>query len=105
MTVEVPIEATGEAFRQTTSLDGQPYVFEFTYSRRSERWYLDLYFQTDTDPEPVQLGIPVTNEYPMLLGNVSDNRPLGDLVPIDLAGGADAGLADLGTRVRLFYLT
>ncbi len=103
--VEIPIDSTQEIFKQVTSLDGVPYVFEFSYSRRSESWFLDLYLQTDTDPEPVSLGMRVTNNYPLLTGCVGDTRPAGDIVPVDYAGGEDAGRLDLGTRVKLLYIT
>lgn len=102
---EIPIDASQAEFRQVTSLDGVPYVFEFAWSTRSESWYLDLYLQTDTDPEPIRTGIKITIGWPLLTGCVLDIRPPGELIADDPSGGGDPGRLDLGTRVRLYYVT
>ena len=99
---EIPIDSSQEEFKQVTSLDGTPFVLEFSWSRRSESWYLDLYLQTDTDPEPVSLGMRVTIDWPLLTGCVADNRPAGELMAVGLA---DPGRTDLGTEVRLLYVS
>lgn len=100
----IPVDCSQEEFRQVSSLDGVPYVFEFTWSRRSESWYLDLYLQTDTDPEPISTGLKLTIGWPLLIGNVSDIRPPGQLLVVDSTGEGDPGRLDLGTRCKLYYI-
>lgn len=99
----IPIDSSQEEFRQISSLDGIPYVLEFSWSRRSESWYLDLYLQTDTDPEPISTGMKLTVGWPLLMGNVLDIRPSGELILVDTTDQGDPGRLDLGTRCKLFY--
>jgi hypothetical protein len=101
--LEILIDSNQSLFRQVSVLSGIPYVFDFSWSERSESWYLDFYLQTDTDPEPIRTGIRITNNWPLLLGCVHDSRPPGELFPADLGNGPDAGRYDLGKRVKLYY--
>jgi len=102
---EIPISPDQEEFRQVVSLDDRPFIFEFTWSPRSESWYLDFYLQTDTDPEPISTGMRITLGWPLLTGVVLDSRPPGELIAIDPSEQGDPGRLDLGNRVKLYYVT
>jgi hypothetical protein len=104
-TFEVPISATASQFTQVTSLDGIPYVLDFSWSDRVEAWYLDLYLQTDDESTPIALGRKLVLDYPLLaFATVVEGCPPGRLVVYASVGG-DPKLDDLGTRVKLYYVT
>lgn len=110
MPLIVPIDSTDPEWRQTTSLDETTYVLRGSWSDRAECWYLSVYFQTAGDElVPIVQGAKLSVGYPTLLGVVGDNRPRGELIPVDVSDriglGVDPGRYDLGTRVLLFYST
>lgn len=106
MIVEIPIAVTTLDMRQTTSLDGSPYVLDLSWSDRSQSWYLSLFQQRETDViTPVLQGVRISIGYPLLVPAAAvDGRPPGELIAIDTSDtGTDPGFADLGARVRLYY--
>ena len=101
--LEIPVNANDPIFRVAVPLDGGTYVLDFDWSDRSGAWFLDVYLQSDTDPVKILTGQKLTVNYPWLRGCVVDGRPVGELLLLDLAGTAECGRYDLGTRCRLLY--
>jgi hypothetical protein len=103
MILEIPLNSNDPIFRITVPLDGGTYVLDFDWSARSEAWFLDMYVQSDTDPQPILLGQKCTVNYPWLRGVVVDGRPVGEIALFDLNASGECGRYDLGTRCRLVY--
>ena len=104
MILDVPLTPNDAIFRITVPLDGGTYVLDFDWADRSGAWFVDVYVQSDTDPQPILLGQKCVVNYPWLRGCVADGRPVGELMLLDLNGGGECGRYDLGTRCRLVYL-
>lgn len=102
---EIPCDALQPESRQVTSLDGTAYVLDLSWSDRAESWYLSIAIQAAGDPTPIVQGMRLSIGYPVLAGVTVEGRPLGEIIPIDVSGGAgtDPTRDDLGTRVRLRY--
>jgi hypothetical protein len=103
MILEIPLNSNDAIFRITAPLDGATYVLDFDWSERAGMWFLDLYVQSDTDPQPILMGQKCVVNYPWLRGVVADGRPVGELALIDLNASGECGRYDLGTRCRLLY--
>jgi hypothetical protein len=101
MIFEIPLTATSEAYSLDVELDGVTYALDFSFSRRSSLWYLDLYYLDNGARVPVALGLAVLSGYPLLAAVVDTRRPAGELqVQCD---GRDPGRDDLGSFAKLFY--
>lgn len=99
----IPLRSGPAAFRQRTSLDGVTYELTFRWNERESAWYLAI---ADSAGETIRSCISLVLRWPLLRQVVGSSRPPGELYAIDLdATGAEAGLTDLGGRVRLYYLT
>lgn len=103
MILEIPTDSIVTDFRETASLDGTPYILDFSWSNRSMSWYLDILLQTSSDPVPIVTARRLSVSYPLLTGVLGDSRPLGELFAIDSDGQGDPLRFDLGTRVKLYY--
>lgn len=88
---------------QQSDLDGVTYTFRFRFSERDSCWHMDL---RTLDDEPVALSVRLVTGFPLLRRVVSELRPPGQLVMLDLVGGdADCTtLEDFGERFGLFYI-
>lgn len=85
-------------------LDGVSYTFEATWNDRDGCWYLQM---GDSAQNPltgfrrVLLGVLLFGDY-----NGQTGVPPGQFQAIDTTGqDLDAGLADLGSRVQVWYWT
>jgi|SRR6185503_3657912 len=103
MVFEIPTDAIDADYQQVTELDGSAYLFDFSWSDRSQSWYLSLYLQTDGESLPISEGMRLSPGWPLLMGVVADGRPPGDLFALDLNGQGDPGRTELGGRVKLYY--
>ena len=100
----IPITPGVPNFRQRTTLDGREYVFDFRWSQREAKWYLDL---RDAQGELLAGSIKLVVSWP-LLDSIRGQRsamPPGELMLIDgRQTPADPGLDELGDEVQLVYL-
>ncbi len=106
----ITVDASVPESVQVTALDNVPYELRFSWSDRSEAWYLSVAIQRDgDDPAPILIGVRIVVGYPPLAGLTGPDRPLGEILPVDvsdpLGAGADPTRYDLGTRVMLMYVT
>jgi len=82
-------------------LDGVTYSFEFIWNDRDGAWYM----QVGDAAENLLAGSVKVVLGKLLLGRFRDSRlPPGPLICKDTGGqNVDPGLADLGTRVEIWY--
>ena len=104
----IPIENAGTlgSFLLTTVLGAQVFTFEFQFNEREDSWYFNLY---DNSNELVCAGVKVVINYPVLATVSKVNRPVGDIVFIDMRTSSVQsnpfpGLDDLGTVVVMGYV-
>lgn len=92
-----------EDYRFATAIGEETYVFDVRWNRRDACWYLDLFEADGTTA--VFHGVKIV--LGAHLGRMHRHRLLdqGAFVAHDTSGQlADAGFADLGTRVLVFYV-
>lgn len=110
MSEVIPVDVSSPETVQVTNLDQVPYELRFSWSDRSDSWYLSVSIQREgDDPTPILTGVRIAVGYPPLAGLVGPDRPLGEILPIDVSdpngAGTDPTRYDLGTRVVLLYVT
>ncbi len=101
--VQIPTLTDGTtAYRIRTRLEGQDWLFDFTWNTRTSRWAFDV---SALDGTGVVTGQAVVVGVGGLLGRAVGG-PLGQLAATSSDGTDTApGLRELGDRVRLFYIT
>lgn len=113
MSVRIPTSTTLTDYRQTTSLDGQDYIFRFRWNQREAEWFFSI---ADAEDDPIVEGLKVTVQLPLLRLVVDSRRPPGVLLALDTQAveadlqtektlARDPGIADLGDRVALLYFS
>ena len=103
MIFEIPLKASDtvdDDFTIDVELDGATFTLEFSYSERSQLWYVSIFLRTDTAPVPILTGRAVTANYPWLIGCTHESRPVGEL---SVESDRDPGRDELGTYAKLFY--
>ena len=100
--LEIPIRQESAYFRQVTELDGVAYSLSFRWNERAAQWVLDF---GDGEGAIVKAGVRCVLGVPLLFQYQGQpGIPPGYLLFVDTTGaGVDAGFADLGRRVVLFY--
>lgn len=104
---EIPLPLDIPLFTQTVTLEGKDLSMRFDYNGREDRWYLDV---RDEDGELVVGAVKVRCGQDLLAKARARAVLEGYVLALDLAAtdtnpGAPPAFADLGRRVRLFYLT
>lgn len=90
------------AYEQFVDLEGRTFLLKFDYSSRDDSWYLSIY---DQDEDPIVCGKRVRIGVSILRGEVDARLPDGILMAVDTTEDhEEAGLEDLGARVKLVYL-
>ncbi len=64
-------------YRQTTTLDGVPYVFDFAFNMRTNTWTMHI---SATDGTPLASGIKLITNFGLLGGSTNLDLPPGELV-------------------------
>lgn len=82
-------------------LDGKTYGLRLRLNQRDGSWYFDVRDAEDTvlvAGRRLVIGLPLLRRY------TDERLPPGELLAVDSSGAnEEAGPADLGARVRLFY--
>jgi hypothetical protein len=100
--LDTSVDPEVTAYEQHVDLEGRTYLLKFDYGQRDDSWYLSLY---DQDEDPLVCGKRVAIGIPLLRGEVDSRLPPGILMAVDTTEtGQEAGLEDLGARVKLVYL-
>jgi hypothetical protein len=99
--VELPIDPTMPDQKFYSQLEGELFNFRVRWNDRAGMWFLSIGDAAGTivSGRGVILGAS-------LLRRFTDRRlPKGDLIVIDTSGkNVDAGIDDLGTRVKIIYV-
>jgi hypothetical protein len=104
----IPLPTEDEAtFTQRTRLEGVDYTLRYAHNSRTDSWTLDIAAIGGNDQEPV----PIVTGMKIFIGNdllryaSHELKPPGTLLALSSDGSRIAPtFADLGTRVRLYYL-
>jgi hypothetical protein len=89
------------AYEQFVDLEQRTYLFRLDCNERDESWSISIY---DQDEEPLVCGKRVAIGIPLLRGEVDSRLPQGILMAVDVTEQhGEAGVADLGGRVKLTY--
>jgi len=100
--IELVPGADAEPFDQVLQLDGSKYLFRFRWAARASAWLLSIH--DDQDVELIA-GLALVNTSDLLRPFNDERLPPGQLSVVDVDGtGLDAGKADLGGRVQMFYV-
>lgn len=101
MAVEIPLRNDLPHFELQIPLEERTYTFEFRWSVREERWYLDILTE---ERDPIYMGIAIVINWRLASRCAADERLPGALYALDTSGAQlDPGLEDLGERVKLIY--
>jgi hypothetical protein len=101
--LEIPILPSVPHQEFAVVLDGVEYILEIRWNDRDEAWFANLY---DAERDVICYGIVLVIEYPILRRVNDPRRPAGELLLIDEENTQrEAGLDDLGARVKLVYVT
>lgn len=114
MSLRIPTSTTFPFYSQTTTLDGQDYVFRFLWNQREGTWFFSL---LDADEDPIVEGLKVVVNLPLLRLVTDERKPPGVLLAVDTTApevdrtagekvlALDPGLEELGERVLLLYFS
>lgn len=114
MSLRIPTSTTFAFYSQTTTLDGQDYVFRFLWNQREGTWFFSLF---DADEDPIVEGLKVVVNLPLLRLVTDERKPPGVLLAVDTTApevdrsagekvlALDPGLEELGERVLLLYFS
>ena len=103
MAVALPLVPSDPSYEFVTSLGVATYTVGVRWNGRDGAWYLDL---ADADGDPIRSGLKIA--LGVLIGDRStDPRwPAGVFLVTESSGtGLDAGIDDLGARVRVLFLS
>jgi hypothetical protein len=106
--ISIPLPTdNAESFTQRTQLDGVDYTLRFSHNSRTDSWTLDLSAIGGKD----QQDVPIVTGKKLFIGDNLLRYASGELAPpgvlflLSSDGSRQAPtLADLGTRVSLYYL-
>ena len=103
MSLLITADSETASFRVRTRLDGTFYRLRFQWSPRFETWSMGI--ETDSG-EAVLESARVVVGADIIGSQTQQGLPAGAIIPIDTSGkGVDPGRNDLGTRVKLVYMT
>jgi len=101
-TYEINVAPSVACQRFKTVLENETFDFRCRWNATAGRWMLSVGDEAGWIVEgiPMVLGVPLLH-----VQHTSLRLPRGELICVDSAGqDEEAGLADLGARVKLFYL-
>ncbi len=114
MSLRIPTSTELSIYRQTTSLDGQDFIFRFLFNQREAEWFFSL---ADGNDDAIVEGVKVIVQLPLLRLVTDPRQPPGIILALDTQAtvtdfsalmkttARDPGLFELGERVILLYFT
>lgn len=97
----LPIDSSSPHYEFQTTLDGTTYGFEFRWNTRASAWFFSI---LDSAGNYLLSELRLIVGFPLAERTRNENLPPGILIASDTTGGgADPGLNDLGSRVKLIY--
>jgi hypothetical protein len=103
MPQELPLTSDDPDYEVATELGGVQVLLGVRWNTRDEAWYLSMFKEDGT---PIRIGMRLVLGA-LLGGRCTDPAfPPGYLIAEDLDGtGIEAGIEDLGVRVRVLFWT
>ena len=101
MGTTLPLVPSIPNYRFSSVLDGTQYIFNVRWNVRDAAWYFDLMAEDET---PIRSGIKIVLGTSLGASSTAAFFQNNILVALDLLNSSrDAGLDDLGTRVRVLW--
>lgn len=101
--LDIPIVQGGKPFRETLELDGEEFIFDFSWNQRDQAWYLYIF------KNGIAMGphLRLIAGYNLLDALLSLDKPSGFLylydVDLNTSVGNEADIDSLGNRILLVY--
>lgn len=103
MAFELPTRTDLARYAFDVELDESTFTLSFEWNDRDAGWYMSI---LTSEGVPLLSGRRIVVGYPLISIHRDPRLPAGTLVAIDTSSkGEDPGLADLGDRVKLLYVT
>lgn len=106
MAIEITVDPSITSSVRQVELEEALYTVRIRWNGRAGRWFMDL---ADEDGAALAGSLPIViSDGTSLTGHLKNRpgMPPGEFVAFDTTdSGADPGEDDLGTRVKLLYLT
>jgi hypothetical protein len=99
--IPTPCSSDSRATTQRTRIDGRDYSVRFQWNGREGFWYASLY---DSQGVAIQCGFKVVKDW-LLLRSVESRAPSSQFIAVAPRGGGEAGIDELGGRVKLCLVT
>ena len=91
------------AYSESVVLEEKPYRLSFSWNTRGEYWSLTI---SDSQGAVLLDGLKIVLNFELVNEYADDRLPAGALLAVDTTGTlARIGRNDLGSRVKLFYVT
>ena len=103
--IEIPVIPSAPFYKMRVPIEDiqKTFVFELRWNGRESGWFADL---LDEDEDPLIRGVKMVLGIPLFPVSYDIRWPGGAFFAVDTAGAhEEAGLDDLGTRVKIYYLT
>lgn len=105
MPVELPIASLNAIWSESVALDGVVYRLTFTWSTRSQAWYMTI---AEDDGTAIVSGIKILPQISLLQRHKDERLPPGVLYAFDVIEGDNAERptkSQLGNKLKLIYTT
>lgn len=105
---ELPIDSEHPDYDVGITLEGRNYIFHVRWNVRDSSWYFDILDPSKVDergkPDPIVRSVRLVLGVVLARRCLDPRMPTGMLFASDVSGDErDAGLNDLGTRVKVYY--
>jgi hypothetical protein len=101
--LKIPLRPDLTHYDQKIVLDGIECTLEFRWNTRESAWYMHIKTAVGDD---IIDSIKVVVSWPLGARSTDTRRPPGFFIATDTSGAQlDPGIADLGDRVSLYYVT
>ncbi len=101
--LNIPIVEGGKPFRETIELEGEEFIFAFSFNQRDSAWYLSIL----KSGVVIALRLRLVAGYNLLEAVISLEKPSGFLylydVDLQSSVGGEADIDNLGNRILLVY--
>ncbi len=97
----IPFNSTLDSFNQQMDLDGQTYIFTFSWNNRDTAWYMSI---TTLEEEQIADGIKLVLGVELLQVTGLPGIPPGEIWAINLSPLERIGRNDIGVIVDLIYV-
>ena len=99
----IPFQNDLPSFSEEVTIDGIPYILDFSWNSRGEFWSMSIY---NRDQTPLILGVKLVLFFGLINKFVDIGLPPGDIYVVDPSGNTEKlNQNDFETRAYLIYLS